>query len=126
MRPYRAIPIDKAIDSGEFVYGWYVVIDGRCCIVEKDCGSSTYRLEAAVAYDNFMEVHPTTVGQQVGLSDKNGKQEAYAGDEIKTLVRGKWCIDTIHWSKYGWFPWACDDDYTGKEFEIIGNIHTKE
>jgi hypothetical protein len=65
------------------------------------------------------------IEQFTGLCDKNGK-EAYDKDKIKTYVDGRWCADTIHWTKYGWFPWACDDDYTGKEFEIIGNVHDEE
>lgn len=120
MRNYRG----KRKDNGEWVYGSPVkLLDGDVIIVSKAAQTSIgHPHYPAVSLGQYSRVLPSTVGQQIGLKDKNGK-EAYDGDEIQVLVDGRWCKDVIHWSNYGWFPWDCDDSYRGKEFEILGNIH---
>ena len=52
----------KRIDNGEWVYGFIVKMVGTYHIVDKDDENTAY------------EVDPSTVGQYVGLKDKNGKQ----------------------------------------------------
>ncbi len=79
MRPYRG----KRIDNGEEVRGYYIVVDERHFIVEEGCYSSTYgKFEAAVAYDNLLEVDLATVSQSTGLKDKKRTKEYPDGQPI--------------------------------------------
>ena len=70
-RPYRAIPID----GKKFVYGWYFEILETSYILY--AGDISYDEDFVIG--GFIEVIPSTVGQQVGLKDKHGR-ERYAGD----------------------------------------------
>ena len=130
MRPYRAIPIG----GKDFVYGWYTeakdyykekkhfiilnnsrfypFVDGAEKIIEPR--------EYSV---NIIEVIPETVGQQVGLRDKNNTDngtEIYASDIIETSAG---TVYTVEWAKIGWNPFV-DHCIKPRRIErIIGNIH---
>lgn len=122
-RKYRGLT-----KEGKWVYGWPLFFKAAVVIIPQeyldDKSRASYnRNEDGLAFEldsDCVEVVPETVGQFTGHKDKKNK-DAYAGDKIQTYVNGHWCIDIIHWTKYGWYPWACDDDYKGKEFEIIGH-----
>jgi len=71
MRKYRGLPKD----SKDFVYGWYVEVDG-ICFIEYQAEESNNRCT--------VEIIPESVGQFV-TKDKNGK-DVFAGDNAIGVV----------------------------------------
>lgn len=112
-RPYRAI------HNGGWKYGWlsYDYVRNEYLIVNSQ-GS--------------WPVIESTIGQQVGLQDKHGK-EGYFGDIVKHASHG--VIGIIKWDKKAlrvYFDWNDGSvsypiaHYDYIDIEIIGTIHTKE
>jgi len=65
---YRA----KSVDNGEWVEGYYTKTKyDRHFIIEKDCYCAGYNNDTLYG---VVEVEPETVGQDTGLTDKNGKK----------------------------------------------------
>jgi len=129
MRNYRAIPIG----GKDFVYGWYLENShGQCFIVCTDVSSPPIHTTAVksltgshdIVIIGAIEVIPSTVGQQVGLKDKNEK-DAYAGDKVTICTYSSWVID---WHDAGWKlkqDWIDHWTEIPKDFIIIGTIHDK-
>lgn len=131
MRPYRATPKDKPMDSGEFVYGWYVksgMEEGHYLYTGKK-GNPIWDIAGC-----YVKVHPSTVGQQVGLKDSEGK-EIYEGDIIRYSSSSRtWMVE---FCDGGWktteLPWDEENEPANRyelfgwdiPCEIIGNIHTE-
>ena len=75
-------------------------------------------------------VDPSTVGQYVGLTDKNGKK-IFEGDIVEGF---DFCADddgygVVTWDDGGFLVFngsLCGsfvENYNGRDFEVIGNIH---
>lgn len=77
----------------------------------------------------YVEVIPKTVGQFTGLTDKNGIK-IFEGDIVEGLEYDEedgfgvvYWDDGAFWvGNDSWCGTFCDN-YNGKDFEVIGNIH---
>jgi len=122
MRPYRGLTKD-----GKWVKGWHCQIGNRHFIATEpyDIGwSGGEVLKWHIA--GFIEVIPETVGQQIGLPDKNGV-EIYESDKITNGDKNIKYV--VEWIDCGFRARQIGNkssiglEYWKDSIEVIGNIH---
>lgn len=117
----------KAIDSGEWTYGFILFTDDRAYI---------HPIRNGLDFDDiyfgygFIQIIPETAGQFTGLRDKNGK-EIYKNDYYQTMVSyeiGSGYIPTksvVFVGEKHFHELAMRGilENTVNDIEVIGNIH---
>ena len=111
----------KRIDNGEWVCGFIVKMFGTYHIIDKDDENTAY------------EVIPSTVGQYIGLKDKNGKR-IFEGDILGSrydyLSPDNVAVEVVKWFCNGWAiqegdcpPMLLEEDEIMPYSVVIGNVH---
>lgn len=117
-RPYRAKPIDpKQAGEDGWVYGFHCIWQGIEYIF-----TSPWNLY----HKGWYEVHPESVGQSTGETDKNGKM-IYEGDEVSTGFWGG--VVKFKKGSFKVIQRGCSDSELGdfsESFEIITEQDRKE
>ena len=107
----------KRVDNGEWVYGWYEMYPfGRWPVKTSIIPSE----EAKAGHYEHVEVDPSTVGQYIGLKDKNGKR-IFEGDII-SLRTGRPQVVRFEDGSFIIGKSAIPVKLANR-FEVIGNIH---
>ena len=123
----------KRIDDGEWVYGFFISYDKLSYIFNDHIADAVGESDSL----NESEVDPETVGEYIGIPDKNGK-EIYEGDRCKySNSEGEHGIGKIEYWEGSFVvcweslnkPGIVTSLYylgCGEEWEVVGNIHEKE
>ena len=122
----------KSVETNEWVYGYYGV-KGEGTDLEKHCIMvSTLQTNAIIPFFYFtdIEVISETVGQFIGLTDKNGN-DIFDEDLLRLKCLGwEYALVKFHNGVFGFYVNENDRLLSNvpeywEDSEIIGNIHDK-
>lgn len=125
----------KRADNGEWVEGAYFKHDTvRVCLSSDDPKPKHLIVKDGFCDWGFepgiigIEVDPTTVGQYIGIRDRNG-QKIFEGDTVEVYdIWGEFeCIGTVSWNDT-FLAWHCGKPKAMygdivASYRVIGNIH---
>lgn len=124
----------KRKDNGEWVYGYFVkaadyLYTDKTVHVILPLSTVLY---PHGEFDEIVEIIPETLGQWIGLCDKNGTK-IFEGDVVKYQIGSDYILGRIGWNEthlaytilvitdtrlYYYI-----DEGLGSDMEVIGNIH---
>ena len=130
----------KRADTGEWLYGSFASVDRDAFIISRTTEPDT---ENGGSIPSCITVIPSTVGQYVGVVDRNGRC-IFEGDIVKGGNQyNEFHLGTVSFGRYP--SWGYDDSYNlgcfiewadcvhwrkelafwaeEKKIEVIGNIH---
>lgn len=113
-------------ETGKWVYGSLICVDGFFCIMQKDDGSNydyPYLDNSTGCIDGYITpVNPYTVGQWTSLLDKNGTR-IFEDDIIRD---GYGRTKTVEFFNGRYYPFIAFPEYNcwdESECVVIGNVH---
>ncbi len=121
----------KRLDNGEWVYGAIICQDDRCFINPQTDGTvycSYSSMSGRWIFGDYLEVDPATVGQYVGMPDKN-RTKIFDGDLLKYTRYEDDAPYRVFWDNFEWYI-QCENRMPDRlsvsqpeNWEVIGNIY---
>ena len=119
----------KRLDNGEWIIGHLLTYeDGRARIIPSHTDIFCYEKDDSIIQTVAYPVDPATVGQYVGMPDKN-RTKIFDGDLLKYTRGEDDAPYRVFWDNFGWYI-QCEsrmpDRLSGSQpenWEIIGNIY---
>lgn len=134
----------KGLDTGKWYEGFYIALSDTTYCFKEDYDRHPDNTKHYIVFDKMTDwclpnqhlkadVDPSTVGQYVGLKDKNGKR-IFAGDILGSrydyLSPDNVAVEVVKWFCNGWAiqegdcpPMLLEEDGILPYSEVIGNVH---